>query len=159
MFNDNVEDALNVHDLRIMAQKRLPKWLFEFVDRGTEDEVALRNNRAAFERIKLKTQVLVDVSNRNQAITLFGKNHDMPIRIAPTGPAGMLYYRRAGLARARAQLPLRSRLARRRAWKVAKVVGGTLWFQPYMCGPVVHGLVERAKMQGSSACSDNRWAR
>jgi hypothetical protein len=72
MFNDNVEDALNVHDLRIMAQKRLPKWLFEFVDRGTEDEVALRNNRAAFERIKLKTQVLVDVSNRNQGITLFG---------------------------------------------------------------------------------------
>src|ERR1700722_16865036 len=93
MFNENLTDALNNHDLRRMARKRLPRWLFEFVDRGTEDEVALRNNRAAFERIKLKTQVLVDVSRRNQGITLCGKQHDMPIGIAPTGAAGMLCYR------------------------------------------------------------------
>ena len=70
MFSCKLEDALNVHDLRVMARARLPKWMFEFVDRGTEDEVALRNNRAAFERIKLKTQVLVDVSKRNQEVTL-----------------------------------------------------------------------------------------
>ena len=61
MLNGNVNEALNNHDMRQMARKRLPRWLFEFVDRGTEDEVALRNNRAAFERIKLKTQVLIDV--------------------------------------------------------------------------------------------------
>src|SRR5215204_444619 len=79
MFQGNVQEALNVHDLRRMAQQRLPRWLFEFVDRGTEDEVALRNNRAAFERIKLKTQVLIDVSKRNQDITLFGKQHKMPL--------------------------------------------------------------------------------
>src|SRR3982751_782101 len=93
MSNDAVQEALNVFDLRQMAKARLPKWLFEFVDRGTEDEVALRNNRAAFERIKLKTQVLVDVSKRAQDITLFGKQHKMPIGIAPTGPAGMLWYK------------------------------------------------------------------
>src|SRR5258706_5161278 len=92
MFNGNVSDALNNHDMREMAKKRLPKWLFEFVDRDTEDEVALRNNRAAFERIKLKTQVLVNVSKRSQEITLFGKKHGMPLGIAPTGPAGMLWY-------------------------------------------------------------------
>ena len=62
----NANEALNNHDMREMAKKRLPSWLFEFVDRGTEDEVALRNNRAAFERIKLKTQVLVNVSKRSQ---------------------------------------------------------------------------------------------
>ncbi len=93
MSNRCVEEALNVFDLRQMAKHRLPKWLFEFVDRGTEDEVALSNNRAAFERIKLKTQVLVDVSKRSQDITLFGKQHKMPIGIAPTGPAGMLWYK------------------------------------------------------------------
>src|SRR3954466_12588391 len=93
MFNGDVQGALNVHDLREMAKRRLPRWLFEFVDRGTEDEIALRNNRAAFERIKLKTQVLVDVSRRDQGVTLFGKKHDMPIGIAPTGAAGMLYYK------------------------------------------------------------------
>ena len=120
MSNRAVEEALNVFDLRLMAKKRLPKWLFEFVDRGTEDEVALRNNRAAFERIKLKTQVLVDVSKRNQDISLFGKQHKMPIGIAPTGPAGMLYYKgELELARAAkaAGIPLRWPRDRRRAWK------------------------------------------
>src|SRR5437016_11759358 len=90
---DATMGAYNIEDLRNSAQRRLPKGVFEFVDRGTEDEVALRNNRAAFERIKLKTQVLVDVSKRNQSVTLFGKDHDMPIGIAPTGAAGMLYYK------------------------------------------------------------------
>jgi isopentenyl diphosphate isomerase/L-lactate dehydrogenase-like FMN-dependent dehydrogenase len=66
--------------------------LFEFVDRGTEDEVALRNNRAAFERIKLRPRTLVDVSRRNQETTLFGKKQNMPIAIAPTGSAGMPWH-------------------------------------------------------------------
>ena len=73
--------AYNIFDLRDIAVKRVPRGLFEFVDRGTEDEVALRNNRAAFERIKLKTRVLTDVSKRNQEIELFGKKHGMPLGI------------------------------------------------------------------------------
>ena len=51
MIFPRVEDAQNIFDLRDMAKRRLPRWLFEFVDRGTEEEVALRNNREAFERI------------------------------------------------------------------------------------------------------------
>lgn len=157
MFNGNVEEALNVHDLRLMAKKRLPKWLFEFVDRGTEDEVALRNNRAAFERIKLKTQVLVDVSKRNQEITLFGKKHDMPIGIAPTGAAGMLYYKgELELARAAkaANIPFTLATGSNTSLdEVAKVAGGTLWFQLYMWSDVrlSHELVERAKNAGFEA--------
>ena len=57
-----LEDAQNIFDLRDIAKRRLPRWLFEFVDRGTEEEVALRNNREAFERIKLRPRMLVDVS-------------------------------------------------------------------------------------------------
>ena len=68
----------NVFDLREAAKKKLPKGIFEFVDRGTEEEVALRNNRAAFERLKLKHRALVDVSGRSMETMLFGK------------PAGML---------------------------------------------------------------------
>ena len=64
-----VRDAHNIADLREKAKRRLPKWMFEFVDRGTEDEVALRNNRAAFERIKLRTRVLTDVSGRSAQTT------------------------------------------------------------------------------------------
>ncbi len=152
-----VEEALNVTDLRLMAKKRLPKWLFEFVDRGTEDEVALRNNRAAFERIKLKTQVLVDVSNRHQEITLFGKQHKMPLGIAPTGPAGMLHYKgELALARAAKAAGIPFTLAtgsQTSMEEVAKVVGGTLWFQLYMWSDIKlsHMLVERAKNAGFEA--------
>lgn len=157
MSNRCVEEALNVFDLRQMAKKRLPKWLFEYVDRGTEDEVALCNNRAAFERIKLKTQVLVDVSKRNQDISLFGKQHKMPIGIAPTGPAGMLWYKgELELARAATAAGIPFTLAtgsQTSMEEVAKVVGGTLWFQLYMWSDVrmSHMLVERAKNAGFEA--------
>ena len=152
-----IEEALNVTDMRLMAKKRLPKWLFEFVDRGTEDEVALRNNRAAFERIKLKTQVLVDVSDRKQDITLFGKQHKMPIGIAPTGPAGMMSYKgELDLARAAKAAGIPFTLAtgsQTSMEEVARVVGGTLWFQLYMWSDVrlSHMLVERAKNAGFEA--------
>ena len=61
MIFPSIEDAHNIFDLRDMAKRRLPKWLFEFVDRGTEEEVALRNNREAFERIQFRPRMLVDV--------------------------------------------------------------------------------------------------
>jgi len=157
MSSADLELALNNHDLREMARKRLPKWLFEFVDRGTEDEVALRNNRAAFERIKLKTQVLVDVSKRNQEVTIFGKKHGMPLGIAPTGPAGMLYFKgELELARAAkaANIPFTLATGSQTSMEdVAKLVGGTLWFQLYMWSDVrmSHQLVERAKNAGFEA--------
>jgi hypothetical protein len=104
--------------------------------------VALRNNRAAFERIKLKTQVLIDVSKRNQEITLFGKQHGMPLGIAPTGPAGMLYYKgELELARAAkaANIPFTLATGSQTSMEeVAKVVGGTLWFQLYMWSDCAH---------------------
>ena len=157
MSNGKEQEALNVHDLRLMAKERLPHWLFEFVDRGTEDEVALRNNRAAFERIKLKTRVLVDVSKRNQEITLFGKKHGMPLGIAPTGPAGMLWYKgELELARAAkaANIPFTLATGSQTSMEdVAKLVGGTLWFQLYMWSDVrmSHVLVDRAKNAGFEA--------
>ena len=92
MIFQNVEDAQNIFDLRDMAKRRLPKWLFEFVDRGTEDEVALRNNREAFERIRLRPRMLVDVSGRKLDSTLYCKEHKMPIGIAPTVAPGMMWY-------------------------------------------------------------------
>ncbi len=157
MFNGNEMEALNVHDLRLMAKRRLPQWLFEFVDRGTEDEVALRNNRAAFERIKLKTQVLVNVTQRSQETTLFGKQHGMPLGIAPTGPAGMLWYQgELELARAAkaANIPFTLATGSQTSMEdVARLVGGTLWFQLYMWSDVrmSHILVERAKNAGFEA--------
>ncbi|MEN3352469.1 MAG: (S)-mandelate dehydrogenase, partial [Betaproteobacteria bacterium] len=98
-----MRDAYNIADLREIARRRLPKGMFEFVDRGTEDEVSLRHNRAALDEIKLRPRTLVDVSHRTQEITLFGVRLTMPIAIAPSGSAGLTWYEgEIALARAAA---------------------------------------------------------
>jgi L-lactate dehydrogenase (cytochrome)/(S)-mandelate dehydrogenase len=153
----SVAKAYNIFDLRKMALKRVPKGLFEFVDRGTEDEVSLRNNRAVFERIRLKPRVLAGVSNRTQEITLFGKTHKMPIVIAPTGTAGLMWYEgEIALARAAAEAGIPFTLATGSMTameKVAQEAGGTLWFQLYMWPDrsLSHKLVERARAAGYEA--------
>jgi isopentenyl diphosphate isomerase/L-lactate dehydrogenase-like FMN-dependent dehydrogenase len=153
----SVDQAYNIADLRKMALKRVPHGLFEFVDRGTEDEVSLRNNRAVFERIRLKPRNLVDVSKRSQEITLFGKKHKMPIVIAPTGTAGLMWYEgEIALARAAAEAAIPFTLATGSMTameKVAEQAGGTLWFQLYMWPErsLSHKLVERAKAAGYEA--------
>jgi L-lactate dehydrogenase (cytochrome)/(S)-mandelate dehydrogenase len=137
--------------------KRVPKGLFEFVDRGTEDEVSLRNNRAVFERIRLKPRTLVDVSKRTQEVTLFGKKHRMPIVIAPTGTAGLMWYEgEIALARAAAEAGIPFTLATGSMTameRVAEEAGGTLWFQLYMWPDrsLSHKLVERARAAGYEA--------
>lgn len=153
----SVAQAYNIADLRKMALKRVPRGLFEFVDRGTEDEVSLRNNRAVFERIRLKPRTLVDVSKRSQETTLFGKKHKMPIVIAPTGTAGLMWYEgEIALARAAAEAGIPFTLATGSMTameKVAERAGGTMWFQLYMWPDrsLSHKLVERAKAAGYEA--------
>ncbi len=157
MFFPDVEDAHNIFDLREMAKARLPKWLFEFVDRGTEDEVALRDNREAFERIKFLPRMLVDVSGRNPETQLFGKTHKMPIGIAPTGAAGMMWYHgELELARAAKDAGVPFSLATGSITSmetIAEKVGGTLWMQLYMWADrrLSHQLVKRAEAAGFEA--------
>ena len=75
-MSDLSRKALNIEDLRRMAKRRLTKAIFNFVDRGSEDDIALRHNREALQRIKLVSRVLNDTSGRDPAITLFGKRHE-----------------------------------------------------------------------------------
>src|SRR5688572_16100818 len=154
---DKTLGAYNIHDLREMAKKRLPRGVFEFVDRGTEDESALRNNRAAFERIRFRPRTLVDVSKRSQAITLFGKEQPMPIAIGPTGTAGLLSYGgEVGIARAAAAAGIPFTVGTNSMTsmeEIAEQAGGRLWFQLYMWSDraLSHQIVERAKGVGFEA--------
>lgn len=150
-------EAYNIADLRDIARKRLPKGLFEFVDRGTEDEVSLRNNRAVFEQIRLRPRMLVNVEKRSQEITLFDKKHKMPMVIAPTGVAGLLWHEgEIALARAAADAGIPFTLATGSMTpmeKVAQEAGGELWFQLYLWPDrsLSHQLVERARLAGFKA--------
>ena len=149
--------AYNIFDLRALALKRVPKGLFEFVDRGTEDEVSLRNNRAVFDRIRFRPRTMVDVSKRNPATTIFGVEHKMPLVIAPTGTAGLMWFEgELALARAAkaARIPFTLATASMTALeRIADEAGGELWFQLYLWPDrrMSHELVERAKAAGYKA--------
>jgi isopentenyl diphosphate isomerase/L-lactate dehydrogenase-like FMN-dependent dehydrogenase len=157
IVTDNTLGAYNIADLREMARRRLPRGMFEFVDRGTEDELALANNRAAFERIKFRPRTLVDVSARNLEITLFGRKAPLPFAIGPTGTAGLLWYQgEIGLARAAAAagIPFTVGINAMTSMEaIAEQAGGRLWFQLYMWSDraLSHQIVARAKAAGCEA--------
>jgi isopentenyl diphosphate isomerase/L-lactate dehydrogenase-like FMN-dependent dehydrogenase len=147
----------NIADLRAAARRRLPKGIFEFVDRGTEDEVSLRNNRAGFERIKLRQRSLVDVSKRTMQTTLFGKPMGMPLAIAPTGAAGLCWYEgelELAKAAAAAKVPFTLATGAMTSMeKIAREAGGRLWMQLYLWRERKYSyeLVQRAERAGFEA--------
>jgi isopentenyl diphosphate isomerase/L-lactate dehydrogenase-like FMN-dependent dehydrogenase len=131
--------------------------VFEFVDRGTEDEVALRNNRAAFEKIKLCHRALTDVSGRTTATTLFGKPASMPLAMAPTGAAGLCWHEgelELAKAAAAANVPFTLATGAMTSMeKIANEAGGRLWFQLYVWKQreLSYQLIERAHRAGFEA--------
>jgi (S)-mandelate dehydrogenase len=132
----NFSQAYNIEDLRRMAERRLPRVAYDYLEGGAEENATLRENRAVFERIRLKPRTLVDVSRRSQQTTLFGDTFNMPFGIAPTGAAG-LYCFEADIALARAAaaagVPFVLSTASFTALeRVAAEAGGVKWFQLYM---------------------------
>jgi isopentenyl diphosphate isomerase/L-lactate dehydrogenase-like FMN-dependent dehydrogenase len=157
MFSDPLRDIHNLAHLRDAARRVLPRGVFEFVDRGTEDEVALRNNREAIERIRFKPRVLIDVSKRTQRVNLFGKECAQPLAVAPTGAAGLLCYNgevEIARAAARADIPFTlSTYSINAMEQVMAQAGGRLWFQLYMWPDreMSRQLVQRARSVGFEA--------
>jgi isopentenyl diphosphate isomerase/L-lactate dehydrogenase-like FMN-dependent dehydrogenase len=152
-----LDRCFNVADLRLSAKRRLPRGVFEFVDRGTEDEVGLRHNRAAIEDIKLLPRVLNDTSSRSPRTELFGKPVTLPLVIAPTGAAGLVWHEgELALARAAATMGVPFTLATGAMTsmeKIAREAGGRLWFQLYLWKEraLSYELVDRARANGFEA--------
>ena len=91
----------SVSDFRTLAEKRLPRVLFDYVDGGAFEEQTLVANIADLKRIGLKQKVLRDVSTIDTSTTLFGTNLSLPLILAPVGFGGMMA-RRAEVLAARA---------------------------------------------------------
>jgi len=131
-----LNDCYNIEDLRLMARARLPKGVFDYMDLGTEDLIALRNNRRRLDEIKLLNKVLVDVSAIETSRTLFHHKMALPLAIAPTGIAGVAWYEgELELAKAAAHAGVPFTLAtgsNTPMEKIAQEAGGTLWYQLYL---------------------------
>ena len=91
----------SIADLREAARQRVPRALFDYVDRGSYDELTLRRNRSDLEAVRLRQRVMVDVSTISTATTMAGQPCSMPLAIAPTGLTG-LFHRDGEICGARA---------------------------------------------------------
>jgi (S)-mandelate dehydrogenase len=149
--------ALNIADLRAVAQRRVPHFVFEYVEGGAEDEATLRCNRSAFEGLRLVPQTLVDTSARSLKTEILGRPAAAPLIIGPTGLNGMLHADGdIGLARAAAHLGIPftlSTMSTTRLEDVAKQAGGRLWMQLYVMKnrAVAEDIMTRASAAGFEA--------
>lgn len=77
-------DVQSVDEFEELAKSRLPAMAYEYLVAGVADEVTARENRAAFERVRLRQRVCLDVSRIDTSVTIFGHRHDFPILLAPS---------------------------------------------------------------------------
>lgn len=147
----NASKAYSIEDLRRAAQRRLPLAIFDFFDGGAEDEVTLRENMAAFKRMRLMPRVLNDVSAVDLNTQIVGGRSELPMAIAPTGAVG--FGRRGGdiaIARAAAAAGIPytlSSTATASIEQIANAAPGRLWFQAYILRnkPFFESMIERAR--------------
>ncbi len=149
--------AASVLDYRELARRRLPRFLFDYIDGGSYAEVTLRRNVADLEAIPLRQRVLRDVSTIDLSTTLFGQNLSMPVALAPIGLAG-LTARRGEVQAARAAqcagIPFcLSTVSACPLPEVAKGVTKPFWFQLYMIRDrgFMRDLLAQAAATGCSA--------
>ncbi|HLV98406.1 MAG TPA: alpha-hydroxy acid oxidase [Ktedonobacterales bacterium] len=147
---------INVFDYEALAQERMEPSAWAFYQSGSDDEVTLRANRAAFERIRLRPRMLVDVETCEMSTTALGTPVSMPILVAPTAdhclahPEGECATAQA-VGRAETLMVV-STSATRSLEDVAQAASGPLWFQLYFYDrATAEDLVRRAERSGYRA--------
>jgi len=144
-------------DFRAAARRRLPPFLFHYIDGGAYDEVTLRRNVADLAEVALRQRVLKDVSSLSLATELFGQRQRLPFGLGPVGLSGM-YARRGEVAAARAAtaagVPVcLSTLGVCSLEEVVRGCGAPVWFQLYVLRDrgYTRAMIERARAVGCSA--------
>lgn len=147
----------SIADFRETARRRLPRFVFDFIDGGSGTENTLAENRSALDRIRLVGSAPTDISTCSQTVSLFGQHYDMPVLIGPTGLAGAAWPRGdVDLARAASthNIPfVMSTAATATMEDVAGAGSGAKWFQLYIFKDraVSKRLVSKAQSLGFGA--------
>ena len=148
----------NIEDLRVLAQKRVPRMFYDYADSGSWTESTYRANESDFQKIKLRQRVAVNMENRSTRTTMIGQEVAMPVAIAPTGLTGMQHADgeiKAARAAKRFGIPFTlSTMSICSIEDVAQETGGhPFWFQLYMMKDrdYIERLIERAKAAKCSA--------
>jgi len=147
----------NIEDLRILAEKRVPRMFYDYADSGSWTESTYRANSDDFARIKLRQRVAVNMENRNLASTMVGLPVSMPVAIAPTGLTGMQHADGEILAaKAAEKFGVPFTLSTMSICSIEDIAANTtkpFWFQVYFMKDrdFMSRLVERARAANCSA--------
>lgn len=150
-------DPVSLLDFEAIARENLTPEAYDYYAGGAQDEVTLRGNRSAFDRISLAYRVLVDVSHRDLTTTVLDQTVSMPVLVAPTAfhrlatPEGELATARA--AGAAGTVMILSTLSTSRIEDVVAAASGPVWFQLYVYKDrgATEALVRRAEAAGCGA--------
>jgi 4-hydroxymandelate oxidase len=148
---------VNLTDFEALAREALSREAYDYYAGGAHDEVTLRENRAAYNRVSLAYRVLVDVSRRDLTTSVLGQPVAMPVLVAPTAfhrlatPEGELATARA--AGAAGTVMILSTLSTTPIEAVVSAASGPVWFQLYVYRDrkATEGLVRRAEAAGCRA--------
>jgi L-lactate dehydrogenase (cytochrome) len=148
----------NIEDLRVLAQRRVPRMFYDYADSGSWTESTYRANEADFERILLRQRVAVNMEDRSTRTTMVGQGVAMPVAIAPTGLTGMQHADGEILAaRAAKKMGIPFTLSTMSICSIEDVAEATgrhpFWFQLYVMRDrgFIEALIERARAANCSA--------
>jgi len=147
-----------IEELRVLAQKRVPRMFYDYADSGSWTESTYRANESDFQKIKFRQRVAVNMENRSTASTMIGQQVAMPVAIAPTGLTGMQHADGEILAaRAAKKFGIPFTLSTMSICSIEDVSKGTdghpFWFQLYVMRDrdFIERLIERARAANCSA--------
>ena len=147
----------NIEDLRVLAQKRVPRMFYDYADSGSWTEGTYRANVSDFQQIKLRQRVAINMDNRSTATTMIGQPVAMPVALAPVGSTGMHHADGEILAaRAAQKFGVPFTLSTMSICSIEDVAANTtqpFWFQLYVMRDraFIERLIERARAAKCSA--------
>lgn len=146
-----------IEDLRVLAERRVPRMFYDYADSGSYTETTYRSNESDFSKIKLRQRVAVDMDNRTTKTKMIGEDVAMPVAIAPTGLTGMQHADGEILgAKAAEKFGIPFTLSTMSICSIEDVAEHTskpFWFQLYVMRDreFSENVIDRAKAAGCSA--------
>ena len=147
----------NIEDLRVLAEKRVPRMFYDYADSGSWTEGTYRANEDDFQKIKLRQRVAVNMENRSTATKMVGIEAKMPVAIAPVGLTGMQHADgeiHAARAAEKFGIPFTlSTMSICSIEDIAEHTSAPFWFQLYMMRDrnAMVKMIERARAARCSA--------
>ena len=147
----------NIEDLRVLAEKRVPRMFYDYADSGSWTEGTYRANESDFHKIKLRQRVAVNLENRSTATKMIGIDVKMPVAIAPVGLTGMQHADgEIHAARAAEKFGIPFTLSTMSICSIEDIAENTsapFWFQLYMMRDrdAMARMIQRAKAANCSA--------